>query len=242
MKTTRFRDLTLLQLRGSSLLIACDSIGGIGDKSGDVLAVEPETVGYFLCRVPLMELLSQGVEPGAVIVTLSTEREPTGRRIYHGVAKALVETGLDPGSILNGSTEENIPTVQTGAGITLIGEAPKDFRFSSSPAGAKIYVLGIPKVAEEVLADKGEIVPLGMMPSLYAREGILEILPVGSRGCLYEAGELARTSSLTFVPSEDLPPWAESSAGPACCILVSVLEPEALEGVQIPIHLLGELK
>ncbi len=242
MTIRRFRDLSVFEVEGVSFLLACDSIGGIGAKETDVVKVSEEVVGYFLCRVPLMELLSQGVTPNVAVLTLSNERKPTGDGITRGVAKALEEVGIDPSMILNGSTEENIPTVQTGAGITLIGATDKDFQLSSSPKGALVYALGIPKVGDAVMEDEGEIVPLSSVIEWKKREGIFEVLPVGSKGCLYEANELARTSGRLFQEESFLPEWAKDSAGPACVVLVSVLDPKILQDVAVPVTLLGVLE
>lgn len=241
MTIKRFRDLTLFDVEATTFLLACDSIGGIGAKEADVIKVSEEVVGYFLCRVPLMELLSQGVSPGVAVLTLANEKTPTAEGVYRGVAMALEEIGIDPSMILNGSTEENIPTIQTGTGITLIGATGKDFAFSTSPAGSQIYALGIPKVGDAVLEDKGEIVPLALITELKQNKDIFELLPVGSKGCIYEANELARTSGLRFKEADTLPSWAHDSAGPACVVLATVDHPDVLKGVEVPTTLLGTL-
>lgn len=242
MKVTRFRDLTLFEIEGKKFLLACDSIGAIGAKEGDVVHVSEEVVGYFLCRVPLMELLAQGAGPDIVVLTLANEWMPTGQGVSRGVAMALEEIGIDSSMILNGSTEENIATIQTGTGITLIGSVGDDFTPSVSPAGSVVCALGLPKVGDAVMEERRDIVPLTLIRELVSLEGVNEILPVGSKGCIYEAEEMARTSGLRFLSDVDLPDWACESAGPACVVLASVSDEEILSHIELPVTRLGRLE
>ena len=96
MKVTRFRDLTLFEVEGKKFLLACDSIGAIGAKEGDVVHVSEEVVGYFLCRVPLMELLAQGAGPDIVVLTLANEWMPTGQGVVEALRWPLRRSGSIP--------------------------------------------------------------------------------------------------------------------------------------------------
>ncbi|WP_129409246.1 AIR synthase related protein [Marinitoga lauensis] len=104
------------------LAIACDSSGGIGNKQMDIIKVPPDIVGYFTAHVALAEIISYGAFPIAVIDTLSVELNDTGKEIIKGIKKALEQLGINENKIITGSTEENFPVVQTGMGITVIGE------------------------------------------------------------------------------------------------------------------------
>jgi len=68
----QFRDLTLIPISHDELLvIACDSLGGIGPKQHDMVKVPAEIVGQYTVRGPLMEVLAAGARPVAVINTLA---------------------------------------------------------------------------------------------------------------------------------------------------------------------------
>jgi len=67
--TRRFRDLLVFEATGS-LVIACDSIGGIGPKPADTIAADARTTAHFGVRVPLLEVLCAGARPIALVDTL----------------------------------------------------------------------------------------------------------------------------------------------------------------------------
>lgn len=225
-RSRRIRDLTLVELAGKiTLVIACDSSGGIGMKPQDRLPVPGEVVGRIIAAVPLMEVLASGATPVAVINTLSNEMQPTGRAIVRGVEQAVSEAGL-PASVINGSTEENTPTEQTGLGVTVIGTAGSgELRLGSSRPGDLVYCVGKPLMGEEVLPHQQDAARISTVRALLGLPGVHEILPVGSKGIEYELGEMAGLAGLSF----DLLDTAQTldlrkSAGPATCLLVSIVE------------------
>ncbi|UFJ39887.1 hypothetical protein LOK74_17805 [Brevibacillus humidisoli] len=217
-KRTRFRDLTVIDYLEKRLVIACDSSGAIGDKQHDVVKVDPYILGRFLVRVPLMELLSVGAVPLTVCNTLSVEMEPTGRSIIAGIFDEMRQIGMEPEAALNGSTEDNIPTVQTGAGVTVIGEA--DRLMDKSMAGDVLCCIGYPKVGQEVGLEDPDICDLLAIKRLREMDGIHEIVPVGSKGIRYELEELLKRNQLTLLGEQvDLP--LEKSGGPGTCVIVT---------------------
>src|SRR5215831_7603583 len=143
------RDLSLLNLApGVLLVIACDSIGGIGPKPHDTVATSGYELGRLAARVPLEELLACGATPLLLIDTLNVEREPTGAAIIAGVCDEMRDAGMDPANALNGSTEDNVPTVATGVGIVVLGLAAEDrFRPGQAQAGDTVLCVGVPKSA-----------------------------------------------------------------------------------------------
>lgn len=229
-RPSRYRDLSLLEIDSSrTLVIACDSSGGIGPKAGDVVQVPAYVVGRFGARVPLMEVLAVGAEPVAIIDTLTVELEPTGEEIRRGIVEEITVLGLDPVVALNGSSEKNIPTIQTGLGITVLGlvESAKGLMWHLQ-AGDSLACFGRPKVGREVSLADPEIVDLRTVTELIDSRLVREIVPVGSRGIRAEAEELARLYGLKLdwqphgpggsTPAElDL----EKSAGPATCLLAA---------------------
>jgi hypothetical protein len=85
-KIEKVRDHTLIELeKGSTLVIACDSCGGIGLKEGDVLKVPPEVTGRYAARVVLLEVLCAGAEVVCLANAVCNEMKPTGHSDRTGV-------------------------------------------------------------------------------------------------------------------------------------------------------------
>jgi len=245
MNSQKFRDLTLIDLNTDlTLVIACDSAGGIGNKEQDVVKTTPEVLGYYITAVALSEILAFGAQPISIINTLAVEMDNTGERIIEGIKKALLPLGLSDVNLITGSTEENVPTVQTGIGITVIGTIDKqNFKQAQTLKDALAVVIGLPKVGDELMIDAGkETMSISVMLELKKRDYIQEILPVGSKGILFEAKEMARTNGLQFVLAEDLPIDIYKSGGPATCAILS-LKPEEYERLvgesSIPVNIIG---
>lgn len=207
------------------MVIACDSAGGIGPKTGDQIKVSGEIIGKFTTRVALMEVLAVGAKPISIINTLSVEYNPTGKEIIKGIKGELAQVGLNETILINGSTEENVQTWQTGIGVTVIGIAVQDkMLLASSHNNDLLVAIGLPLVGEEVLAKGDLSADLGDVKQLLAIQGVHEIIPVGSKGIAYEADLLARMSGLTCRYQKDLALDLDKSAGPTTTILASVTE------------------
>jgi len=244
MKISKFRDLTFIDInQNQTIVIACDSSGAIGNKERDLVQVDPELLGDLTAQVVLKEILATGAEPITIVNTLSVEMNDTGERIIKGIMKATEPLGLPDIHIITGSTEENFPTCQTGMGITIIGIIDKNnWKQPRTKSGLLAVVVGIPKVGYEVLEDKGEILSIKHLIELKNNPNIYEILPVGSKGILFELNEMARTSNLTFCLDDDLKLDLNKTAGPATCAIISIAENdyEKLEkSFPIPVNRIG---
>ena len=222
MNIEQYRDLTLLRLDNKKVVvIACDSCGGIGLKEKDVLKARNEVVGFFTASVVLGELLAYKVTPLTIVSNFCVEAEPTGKEIIQGIKKALKEAELETVTHLTGSTEENMPTIQTAIGLTAIGVidlnnwvCPKTFPEDH------LYLIGTPRVGDEVL-DFDEVSILMVISKIYELPAVHEILPVGSKGIDYEVGELCKYNELDFQYSDQVKIPIYKSAGPATCALIS---------------------
>ncbi len=223
----QIRDLTVIDLIGDMLMvIAVDSDGAIGEKESDIVKVSGYECGRFGTRVPLMEILACGAIPVAAFDALSVEMETYGRSIIKGVIDELRSVGLPESFPLSGSTEDNIPTVQTGIGVVIIGIVTKeDFKPGTSKPGDFILCVGLPKSGPDdvVLSDDPDIADSKAIAILRKIEGVHDIVPVGSKGVMYEANELARTSGLVFKKNDSAINLSKS-AGPSTCFLVSANE------------------
>ncbi|MGO1468881.1 MAG: AIR synthase related protein [Tissierella sp.] len=245
MKTIKHRDLTLIDINDKqTLVISCDSSGGIGEKKDDIIKTTPEVVGYFGAQVSMMEILSFGARPISVIDTLSVEMESTGRRIIKGIKEALEPLEFDIENILTGSSEENFPVSVTGVGITVIGIINKeDFIFPKTKSGLIAALVGVPKVGDEILKNRTDIINIEKLLKLKEKDYIKEILPVGSKGILHEFEEMAKTNNLEAILEKHINKDIYKSAGPSTCVIVS-LEKEKFENLKLetplPVEKIGE--
>lgn len=242
MKIERFRDLTLIDLDEEKyLVVACDSCGGVGSKEFDVLKAEAEIVGYYTAYVPLAEVISIKAQPITIIDTLSVEMEPYGLKIIDGIKKLANEANLDV-SIINGSTEENFKTEQTGIGVTVIGYLLKNDFPIRTKEGDIALIVGLPKVGQEVLEDKDEILTIKKLIEIRELNYIKEILPVGSKGIYHELKEIEKSNNLKLDFNHFIDIDLKKSGGPSTCAIVTIEEKylkEFRKRVSIPINVLG---
>lgn len=246
--SAQVRDLTVIDLSDTLyLVVAVDSDGGIGPKDLDVVKTGGRELGRFGTRVPMMEILASGAVPIAAFDPLTVEMKPLGCEIIRGIREELASIGLPEHFPLSGSTEDNVPTRQTGMGMVIIGlVAKQDFRPGRSRAGDEVICIGVPKSgpADVVHIDDPEIADAATMQAVGQLDGVHDVLPVGSRGILYEVNELARTAGLRFLPGMLSTLNLQKSAGPSTCFIVSGnagLGRELITTVRKPLQLLGTL-
>ena len=193
-----------------------------------------------------MEVLAVGAEVVSVIDTLSVEYDPTGKKIIRGIEQAIKEIGLNK-KIINGSTEDNIKTNETGVGITVVGIINRDdLRISCSNRGDVLAAVGVPLVGEEVLENKDLAADIIDLQKLSKKNYVKEILPVGSKGIKYEAELMAQMSNLNFDYKQGLNLDLKKSAGPATVILLSLTQDGLLklrnDFSNKPVNLIGKFK
>lgn len=219
MKAYSRRDLSIVTGFGSqadTLVIACDSCGGIGEKTHDKLKISPYYVGKLTARVGLTEVMCSGATPITIANGVACEMQPTGEEIISGIKDELKNANLH-NVILTGSTEENIETSMTAVGMTVIGVANQNaLKFNKAQNGDKVILFGVPKVGSEVdLKDKGFY---KIIKHLLNLSSVREIIPVGSKGVYHEAKSIAELNGLIFVPYNTLIN-IEKTAGPVTCII-----------------------
>lgn len=233
MKVIKARDITLVDIGDSkTMVIACDSCGGIGLKTGDTLKVPPYYIGKFTTRVAVMEVICSGAEVVTVVDAVCNEMEPTGKEIMLGINSELEAAGINHAS-LTGSTEENFPTISTGLGVTAIGIARNmNLKVCSVYQKAVIISVGIPKVGSEIkLEGDSEIVSYEDINYLLKREDVLEIVPVGSKGIKYEALKLSEINNMKLKLETEINIDIEKTAGPATA-LIAAITAEAVEDIR----------
>ncbi|MEL0627392.1 hypothetical protein V6245_10595 [Salinibacterium amurskyense] len=243
------RDLTILELDPDRVMVvACDSIGGIGSKPQDSYPATAATVAHFAARVPLIELLAAGAVPQLIVDALSVEMDPTGKEMIEEFRNIGNSIGLSSERI-TGSTEDNVTSIATGVGVTVLGLASAhDLRPGTSQDRDNVLCLGLPTSAphDEVYVGHPDMVPLDVLGEVLAIDGVHDALPVGSHGIRYELAELAATAGLTARETQHALD-STKSGGPASCVLLS-LSPEACTTVtallstrKVPHTLIGTL-
>lgn len=228
MNSRNFRDVVLISIDDEkTLVISCDSCGGIGEKEFDVLKVPAYITGRYTVRVGLCEVLSVGADVIAVSNAVSNEMEPTAREVIRGIQDELKIAQLND-VVLTGSTEENMKTVSTGVGITVIAIGQSNKMLTSPPQKGDIAVLiGLPKLGSEVVtcSDK-EIICYEDIYNIRKQKGIRQIIPVGSKGILYEAENAGKIKLY-----DDLDVDVYRSGGPSTCAL-AVMDKSLLPSIK----------
>jgi selenophosphate synthetase-related protein len=245
---TRRGDVTIIKVpTGHAIVAGSTSSGAVGPKVMDKVKVDGKILGKFLARVALMDVTATGAFPLLLSVTLGVEKDPTGNQIIEGIKREARVLGLDPNQVLLENTEDNFETLQTGAGLTVIGFANEDeLRLGKTCPGDLVVAIGKPKVGDEVIPAeaKGEIADLRNVVQLSQKRYVHDIAPVGTFGIASEARMMAfgvgRQLKLLDVQGLDL----SKSAGPATVILASV-DKEKLEEltslISKPISVIGEI-
>ncbi len=246
------RDLTVLEInQDTKLIFAVDSDGGIGSKELDAVQVDNELLGYFAARVPLFEIIAANSRPLFVIDALCVEMENFGEKIIAGIKKACSRAGF-PGLYITGSTEENVPTRQTGVGLTAAGVITgADWTIGSSQRGDILGLAGVPKSApeDEVRIDDSEIISFADLLKIRESPKVRDVLPVGSKGVKFEIKELCDSADLTYELNSNNKTDSlklSYSAGPATCLVFTAADKNTAVNLnnqlQAPVTVLGRIK
>lgn len=245
---TRRGDVSILKMpTGHAIVAGSTSSGAVGPKELDKVKVDGQVLGKFLARVALMDVTATGAFPLLLSLTLGVEKDHTGTTIAEGVSREAKSIGLDPNQVLLENTEDNFQTVQTGAGLTVVGLANEnELRLGKTLPGDLIVAVGRPKIGDEVITAeaRGEIADLKNVAQLSQRKYVHDITAVGGFGIASEAKMMAygvgRQLKLIENPGLDL----NKSAGPATVILATI-DKKRLEDLTAlipkPINVVGEI-
>lgn len=215
------RDVAVKLHKDDYIVMACDSSGAIGEKDGDHYNVSAFTVGRFLCRTALYELLTVGAEPILSALTISSEPNPTGDNILKGVQSELNTCGFcDIPMVI--STEKNMPTSETGVGIAITGICSDRLRIGTTKKGDSVYVIGLPLMGAEVIENEDEMVSADHIKLLCQMPSIHDIIMVGSMGIKGEIENLCDNINLEYAFYDDLSVDVIKSGGPSTCAVVTV--------------------
>ncbi len=221
----KVRDLSVISITETqSLVIACDSNASIGEKPADYYKNSYDEVAVSALKVPMMEVIATGASPLVVINNLCVEMEQTGRHIITIMRQELDRHGYDERLQITGSTEDNMPTVQTGIGVTVVGMLDaENNHIGQTRKDDLIICVGIPRsgIKEHYSEFQPDIANIGTVRQLVGASFVHEILPIGSKGAAYEAGQLCQTAGLVF-EAVDSPVDTATSAGSSTAVLCSI--------------------
>jgi hypothetical protein len=194
-----------------------------------------------------MDVTATGAFPVLLSATLGVEKDPSGREIIEGIRSEARLLGLEPDQVLLENTEENFATVQTGAGLTVVGFAnDEELRLGKTLPGDLLVAIGKPKVGEEVIPAevKGEIADLKNVAWLSQKKFVHDIMPVGDFGIAHEARMMAHAIGRQLKLRDETGLDLEKSAGPATVVLIT-MNAEKFEElsslVQKPTAIIGEI-
>ncbi|MCM3762692.1 ATPase [Alkalihalobacillus oceani] len=221
------RDVIFIPLSAhEELVIAADGAGGIGEKKQDVVQTSYQILSQYTYRVALMECLAVGAVPFAVLVQnfISDEVWQMVINEIRSMSEQIGLTGLEIG----GSTESNMPLVQSALGITVLGKVAKDEKkVGNTPDDAAFAVAGLPLYGEEVLTRPDDVLPLDLFLRLLRHPAIYEVVPVGSNGVKHELEQVWGVTNDLRAEGDRLD--VRKSAGPATCVIISFNEAEKEE-------------
>lgn len=197
------------------LVISADNSGGIGQKEDDQVSVPYDIVSYFSFRVAVMECMAAGGVPFSVILQ-NFCGDDAWDILLAGIYKGIEELELEREIGIMGSTESNFSFRQSAIGLTVLGKRPADLKDTTIING-KMAIIGSPLVGEEVILQQEKVVPLAVFSRL-TKVDKCRIQPVGSKGILYELGQLKGD----LVQEEEVQCSVDllKSAGPATCFIV----------------------
>lgn len=199
--------------RIADLVITSDNSGAIGQKPQDVVFVPDEVTSYFSTRVVLLEQLACFAKPLEIIL-LNFTGQDAWQRYVKGIEKLFLEVNF-PLPQISGSTETNMPTLQSGFGITMIGkqqQPPIDF------SQLHWYSYGRPLVGEDLLANSHQVANLKELVEALENHEIEQVVPVGSKGVRYELQQLG----VAHLDLSQMPYDVDASAGPSTIVLLAV--------------------
>lgn len=246
MELMTIRDLSVVLLGDAYMVVACDSCGGIGLKEHDVVKLSPDKMAYITMNVICCELASLRIKPSVIINNVCAEMDYTGKMVIDGIREYMKDYFSDMEFILTGSTEENFKTVQTGIGLSVIGyKSREELSLPESNIGDLVAVIGIPKVGQEVIDDRGEILNSKGVWKLLDSRCINEVIPAGSKGIAYEIEQLNIADGAVMFLYEDIKTDLKKSAGPATCAVVTFPRgklAEFIDCLTIPYEIIGEIR
>jgi hypothetical protein len=211
------RDVAVIPLNNEEeLVIATDNSGSTGMRNQDVVQVPYDIVSYFIFRVAWMECVAAGAEPFAVVLQ-NFSGDEAWEQLIKGVKRGMKELEINDLQI-TGSTETNFSFELSAVGMSIIGRREKEIKeefIGDNGYEIKVAVIGDPLLGTGVVENK-HVAPLKLFQWFAGQRDVLSLLPVGSKGILYELEQLFAGHSLKFTADLDV----KKTSGPATCFIL----------------------
>lgn len=220
------RDITVFQMDGKEVLVACDNTGGVGLLSYDEVCCTPDLTGALTARVALFELLCAGGKPEAL--ALASFLPPLHTQEAVEGVKAFLDEELGMELPWTMSSEKNFTMKQSAFSCTAIGIRTRSFEETVGEEDVLITV-GQPLCGEEVLLGQPEMIAGAELLYLLSRDFVKFVVPCGSGGVEKELLNLGLTAVEAAVD-------VKKSAGPASCAICCLKK----EGLEEAVRVLGK--
>lgn len=200
-------------MKVGAFIATMDNAAAIGQKPQDVVSAPDQLTAYMTARVTFLEQLAAQALPIQVLLA-NFSGDAAWSRYEKGIQQVFAEAGLTCPAI-TGSTESNMPTLQSGLAVTMLGEIQQQRRAFDNDQ-LSWYTYGLPLVGEEVLAQPEDVAQLLPVFKAWQSEIVQQVWPVGSRGL---QGEFARLFEERHV---ECALDGAKSAGPCTVILLGI--------------------
>lgn len=199
-------------IKVGELIATTDNAAAIGEKAQDVVSASDKLTAYFTARVTFLEQLAANALPSHILLA-NFSGDAAWSSYVAGIQQVFDEAGLSCPPI-DGSTESNMQTLQSGLSITMLGEQQK--RTVAEHEQLSWYTYGLPLVGNEVLAQPEDVAQLQPIFEAWKEGMVQQVWPVGSKGLQAEFtplfGEHQVKSSLDV----------EKTAGPCAVVLLGI--------------------
>ncbi|QQP14938.1 hypothetical protein FJQ98_11550 [Lysinibacillus agricola] len=199
-------------MKVGGLITTTDNAAAIGEKPQDIVSAPDQLTAYLTARVTFLEQLAANALPTHILLA-NFSGDAAWSRYVAGIQQVFDEVGLICPPI-DGSTESNMPTLQSGLSITMLGEQQK--RTLSKHEYLVWYTYGLPLVGNEVLAQPEDVAQLQPIFQAWKEEIVQQVWPVGSKGLQAEFTRLFDDQQVGS--SLDV----EKTAGPCAVILLGI--------------------
>lgn len=108
-------------MKVGSLVATMDNAAAIGEKPQDIVSASDQLTAYMTARVSFLEQLAAQALPIQILLA-NFSGDAAWSRYEKGIQQVFEEAGLTCPAIA-GSTESNMPTLQSGLAITMLGRA-----------------------------------------------------------------------------------------------------------------------
>jgi hypothetical protein len=216
------------ELQLGDWIVTSDNSAAIGEKPADIVFASDAITAKFASRVALLEQWAAGSEPEALLLH-NFSGESQWERYLEGITQLFAELGRALPQYA-GSSETNMPTLQSGIAVTMLGKRMRELQ---EPSSLFWYIYGEPLVGQAVLEQSERMADLKKIAEAMADGLIQRVWPIGSKGIAREA-ELLFGQKVFISAEVD----AEASAGPASCVLIGVA---SADGKPLEAHFGGRL-